>query len=115
MTPTRTVPADYVPAWLRLGGLFNLFTHLAYRQLLWLMFRPLTNAVRRDALGLPPLPMREPFGSMDRRRWPMLYAYSPAVAPRPPDWGDWIHVTGYWFLDRPRDWQPPADLLAFLE
>jgi UDP:flavonoid glycosyltransferase YjiC (YdhE family) len=24
-------------------------------------------------------------------------------------------VTGYWFLDEPADWQPPADLVRFLE
>jgi UDP:flavonoid glycosyltransferase YjiC (YdhE family) len=25
-----------------------------------------------------------------------------------------VYVTGYWFLDRPPDWQPPADLVDFL-
>jgi UDP:flavonoid glycosyltransferase YjiC (YdhE family) len=45
----------------------------------------------------------------------MLYCYSPAVAPKPPDWSESAHVTGYWFLDHPLDWQPPADLLHFLE
>jgi sterol 3beta-glucosyltransferase len=24
-------------------------------------------------------------------------------------------VTGYWFLDRPSDWQPPVDLEKFLQ
>jgi UDP:flavonoid glycosyltransferase YjiC (YdhE family) len=45
----------------------------------------------------------------------MLYCYSPAVVPKPPDWGEHAHVTGYWFLDHPPDWQPPADLVDFLE
>ena len=45
----------------------------------------------------------------------MLYCYSPAVVPKPPDWSEHAHVTGYWFLDRPPDWQPPADLVDFLE
>jgi sterol 3beta-glucosyltransferase len=26
-----------------------------------------------------------------------------------------VHVTGYWFLDRKTDWQPPAELVRFLE
>jgi len=45
----------------------------------------------------------------------MLYCYSPAVVPRPPDWSEHAHVTGYWFLDHLPDWQPPHDLVDFLE
>jgi sterol 3beta-glucosyltransferase len=45
----------------------------------------------------------------------MLYCYSPAVVPKPPDWSEHAHVTGYWFLDHPQEWQPPADLVGFLE
>jgi UDP:flavonoid glycosyltransferase YjiC (YdhE family) len=44
-----------------------------------------------------------------------LFCYSPQVVPRPADWGDFAHVTGYWFLDQPSDWQPSDELLAFLE
>jgi UDP:flavonoid glycosyltransferase YjiC (YdhE family) len=44
----------------------------------------------------------------------MLYCYSPAIAPKPPDWSEQAHVTGYWFLDHPSAWQPPADLVRFL-
>ncbi|MGD2152466.1 MAG: hypothetical protein PVG79_04310, partial [Gemmatimonadales bacterium] len=30
-------------------------------------------------------------------------------------WPDWHHLTGYWFLDRPDDWRPPARVTEFLE
>jgi sterol 3beta-glucosyltransferase len=43
-----------------------------------------------------------------------LFCFSPHVVPRPSDWGDYAHVTGYWFLNRPSDWQPPTDLEEFL-
>jgi len=43
-----------------------------------------------------------------------LFCFSPHVVPRPGDWGPYAHVTGYWFLDHPAGWQPPADLEAFL-
>lgn len=45
----------------------------------------------------------------------MLYGYSPQVLPRPADWGEHIHVTGYWFLDPPIDWRPSPDLVEFLQ
>jgi UDP:flavonoid glycosyltransferase YjiC (YdhE family) len=49
------------------------------------------------------------------RKSPVLYGYSPAVIPRPPDWGEDVHVTGYWFLDAVDDWTPAPELVAFLE
>ena len=35
--------------------------------------------------------------------------------PKPADWSEQAHVTGYWFLDHPSGWQPPAALVRFLE
>jgi UDP:flavonoid glycosyltransferase YjiC (YdhE family) len=82
--------------------------------LIWSRLRHTTNAARRSILGLPDLPLREPFSSLDEKGVPVLDAYSPAVVPRPREWGDWIHVTGYWFLEDPALWSPPEDLVAFL-
>jgi sterol 3beta-glucosyltransferase len=48
-------------------------------------------------------------------RTPTLLGVSPLITPPPPDWGDHIHVTGYWFLDAPADWQPSSALRAFLD
>jgi len=45
---------------------------------------------------------------------PILYGFSPAVVPTPTDWPAFVHPTGYWFLDAPRDWRPPVALSAFL-
>jgi sterol 3beta-glucosyltransferase len=44
----------------------------------------------------------------------MLYGISEQIVPRPPDWGDHIHLTGYWFPADP-DWQPPDGLRRFVE
>jgi sterol 3beta-glucosyltransferase len=46
---------------------------------------------------------------------PMIYGYSPSVIPRPPDWGDYQQITGYWFLDGAQNYEPPAELADFLE
>jgi sterol 3beta-glucosyltransferase len=114
VSPTRAYPAEYVPAGLRLGHSLNLATHLVTRHVLWHVARPWLARACRDVLRLPSLPVREPFGRLDRERQLLLYGYSSAVVPRPPDWGDWIQVTGYWFLDRHPQWRPPSDLVAFL-
>ena len=35
------------------------------------------------------------------------------MLPRPPEWGENIHITGYWYLDTP-GFEPPPALQAFL-
>ena len=69
---------------------------------------------RRDVLKLKPIPWNGPYTRIARERLPTLYGYSPTVVPKPPDWGEWIHVCGYWFLDGAETYQPPAGLIDFL-
>ena len=114
--PTRAFPSPFFPK-LPLGAAYNLWTHSLgdvigrlFAQPLW---RPV-NDFRQAALHLPPLSI----GTFQRRIWeetPVLYGYSPSVVPKPADWPAWVHVTGYWFLPPPVDWQPPAGLVDFLD
>jgi sterol 3beta-glucosyltransferase len=46
---------------------------------------------------------------------PILYAFSPSAYPKPKEWGDFVHVTGFWFLSAPKTWQPEPELIQFLE
>jgi UDP:flavonoid glycosyltransferase YjiC (YdhE family) len=115
VSPTRSRPADVVPRCLPLGESLNLATYHLQRQVLWQIARPFVSGACRDVLGIARLPQLEPFGDLDRRRELLLYAYSAAVAPPPEDWGNWIEVTGYWFLDRTSEWTPPPALAAFLD
>ena len=71
---------------------------------------------RHSSLGLPPWrSYQHMYGAARPSGTPWLFGYSPSVLPKPPDWADHHHVTGYWFLDPPPAWQPPADLLRFLD
>jgi sterol 3beta-glucosyltransferase len=85
-----------------------------FRFLLWNGLRRRTNTARRELLGLPPLPVTEPFSALDRQGVPTFDAYSPAVVPAPPDSRQALHVTGYWFLDDAPGWVPPPSLVDFL-
>ena len=70
--------------------------------------RPL-NRLRRD-LGLPPVG-REGFASSRLNLVPV----SPAVYEPNPHWEPHHRVLGYWFAQDPAGWEPPDELLAFLE
>lgn len=45
----------------------------------------------------------------------ILIPVSSCVFPPNPDWPAHVKMTGYWAARSPRNWSPPADLLAFLE
>lgn len=69
----------------------------------------------REQLGLPKRAARLLPRQRTDARWPILYGYSSAVLPRPSDWRTGIDVVGYWWPARPSGWQPPAELVKFLD
>lgn len=112
-TPTRAFanPAFNLP----LGSWANRLTY-ALLPLLSAPYMGTVNNWRRDTIGLPP---RSRFASetttSNGQPIPALYSYSPHLVPTPSDWPESSVATGYWFLDQQSNWQPPADLLRFLE
>lgn len=46
---------------------------------------------------------------------PSNHHRSPALIPKPSDWGDHINVTGFVFLDQTKDYKPPDELQKFLD
>ncbi|WP_264319343.1 glycosyltransferase [Rhizobium terrae] len=103
-TPTGEFPSPMLP-FASLGP-FNRMSHTFAINGARLLFAKDLKAWRATTLGLP--------GKTARKRVAgTLYAYSPAVLPKPTDWGPDVLVTGYWFLDRP-DWQPNEALEFFL-
>ena len=111
---TRTQSNPVLPS-LPLGNGYNQLTHLLVEQFWRQLLGRISNAWRRARLDLPPIPLHKwPYTQLHGQPVPRLYGHSPVVAPKPADWGEQTCVTGYWFLDRPTDWQPPADLARFL-
>jgi UDP:flavonoid glycosyltransferase YjiC (YdhE family) len=114
LMPTRHEPMLAFPS--ALSGLpgYNALTHWLAYQLVWQGYRPAVNRWRRCALGLSRAPLWGYTRWMEERRVPVLNGFSPQVVPRPPDWDENVHVTGYWFPEE-LDWQPPEGLRAFLD
>ncbi|MFC1846699.1 glycosyltransferase [Chloroflexota bacterium] len=115
MSRSRYFPAVWSPGWLKLGGCGNRLSHVAVEQVFWQVFRRAANRWRKEVLDLAPIPFGGPFGKPDWQRQSFLYGYSPCVIPKPPDWAQWLHITGYWFLPPDPNWQPPNELVDFLE
>ncbi len=110
--PAQIVPLPPAGPW---SPAYNRLSYWLAENVFWQLGRGVMNRARRTVLGLPPLPWG---GMVDRgfaARNPFLYGFSEHVLPRPPEWPANVHVTGYWFLDTPADYQPPAALARFLE
>ncbi|HEV2516116.1 MAG TPA: glycosyltransferase [Devosia sp.] len=106
-TPTRQFASPMVP--FRSVGPFNPLTHTVMAEGAEAIFRKMIAEWRSSELNLP----KKPANKLKPRA--TLYAYSPSVLPSPSDWPDDVVVTGYWFLEEERRWQPDPALQAFLD
>ena len=95
------LPLAEPPEWLPVHGLYNLFTSCFRRHdALANVAADSQRAPAREVLDLPPLPLAGP--GRDFLKPPLtLDGYSSLVVPKPHDWPDNHHLTGYWFLDAP--------------
>jgi sterol 3beta-glucosyltransferase len=114
MHPTKAFPHPLTQIGSPSNGMLNLFTYFLAGTFSWQSLLPTLNRMRRQILDLPPLPFWAMYREIFKQQLPVLYGYSPTILPKPPEWGDNIHITGYWFLDRPFGWQPSAELVRFL-
>ena len=112
--PTRAFPnvsmANVPP------GPLSYFSHWFATQVFWYGGNTGYGPARRANPEIDyPEKLYYPFDEDPRRlRTPLLFAYSPNILPRPSNWEEHIHVTGYFFLDE-QEYQPPVELSSFLE
>ena len=106
MMPTRAFASPFLPP-RRLPGFVNRASHRLVLAMMWRAFRGAINDARRDVAHQPPR----------RREWdgyPILFAISPTLVPRAPDWPERVYVTGYWWAPSMTPFVPDAALERFL-
>jgi UDP:flavonoid glycosyltransferase YjiC (YdhE family) len=112
-TPTKAFSGVLFPR--PVPRALNRFSHHLVRQIMWQGFRTADKQARQQVLGLPPTSFWGPYQAEPLQHTPILYGFSPSVIPKPADWDENTHVTGYWFLDSAPDWTPPSALVEFLQ
>jgi sterol 3beta-glucosyltransferase len=112
LSATAAYPPAVLGAW-SAGPFGNRFTSDAGAWLLDRLYGGVIAGFRRD-LGLPQASARALRKARTRLEWPVLYGYSPSVAPRPTDWRPGLQVVGYWWPVPIADWRPPKLLTDFL-
>jgi UDP:flavonoid glycosyltransferase YjiC (YdhE family) len=113
MNRTTRFPLQPSPIFGTWNGIYNWTTMVVAQQLFGQIFKKQMNRWNKK-LGLPPMPAGGFYSLADRENIPVLYGYSPTLVPKPRDWRDNTHVTGFWYLGAPKGWTPPEGLLRFL-
>lgn len=114
-TRTRAYPHAFAVPSKKAGGNYNYMSYVIFDQMFWRASAFQINRWRKKLLGLKPTS----FDKLEQHKVPFIYNFSPSLVPRPLDWFEWIHVTGFWFLDNPdnsssKKWEPPVDLVEFI-
>ncbi|KAF2268463.1 hypothetical protein CC78DRAFT_551316 [Lojkania enalia] len=110
-TRTRTYPHAFSVLEKKMGGSYNNVTYIAFDTMFWTAISSQMNKWRRRELGLQNTSQTK----MQANLRPFLYNFSQYVVPAPIDWPDWVRVTGYWFLDEGDNYEPPRDLVNFID
>ena len=117
LTPTGEFPSVLAPLpQIPMAGWINRTSHRLTQQMMWqMMFRAADNQARTQVLQMARAPFWGPFAELQRQTQLILYGFSPQVIQPPADWPKNVHVTGYWFLEPPAGWEPPSELVHFLQ
>ncbi|KAJ9246965.1 CAZyme family GT1 [Paecilomyces variotii] len=94
-------------------SLGNLISYHFVEWVTWQGLGDLVNKWRRTVLGLPQIPATEGPNLAETLNVPFTYCWSPALIPKPGDWGPNVDVSGFFFRDPPF-YEPPSELREFL-
>ncbi|KAI5265947.1 UDP-Glycosyltransferase/glycogen phosphorylase [Aureobasidium subglaciale] len=95
--------------------LTNFISYTLVEMLTWQGLGDVINRFRVKDLSLDPISLIWAPGMLTRLRIPYTYCWSPALIPKPKDWGNQISISGFYFLSLASNFTPPADLKAFLD
>ncbi|KAI9607559.1 hypothetical protein KEM48_001507 [Puccinia striiformis f. sp. tritici PST-130] len=94
-TRTKEYPHAFAVPDRKMGSGYNYMTYTVFDQVFWKAMSGQVNKWRKEKLGL----RSTTYEKLEVHKVPFLYNFSPSIVPAPLDWYEWIHVTGYWFID----------------
>lgn len=92
----------------------NFMSYALVEMMTWQGLGDVINRFRERALGLDPISLIWAPGMLSRLRIPYTYCWSPALIPKPKDWGQHISISGFYFLSLASTYTPAPELSEFL-
>ncbi|KAH7311031.1 UDP-glucose,sterol transferase [Rhexocercosporidium sp. MPI-PUGE-AT-0058] len=97
------------------GSMTNEMSYTLVDMMTWQGLGDIINKFRKETLDLGIITQASAVSMLHRLRIPYTYCWSPALIPKPKDWGSHIDISGFYFLSLAPNYQPDADLAAFLD
>ena len=97
------------------ANLTNYISYALIDMLTWQGLGDVINRFRQKSLGLEPISLVWAPGMLQRLQIPHTYCWSPALIPKPKDWGEQISISGFFFLNLASNYTPEPDLKEFLD
>ncbi|KAI9677161.1 MAG: hypothetical protein M1829_002735 [Trizodia sp. TS-e1964] len=92
----------------------NFLSYVLVEMMTWQGLGDVINRFREKSLGLEPISLVSAPGMATRLRIPYTYCWSPALIPKPKDWGSHISISGFYFLSLASSFTPEPALADFL-
>ncbi|KAJ5085215.1 hypothetical protein N7532_009986 [Penicillium argentinense] len=93
----------------------NFVSYAIMEMMVWEGLGDIVNKFRKKVLSLDPLDSITAPSLLPRLRIPFSYLWSPAILPKPKDWGKHIDICGFAFLPAKPDFTPPSEVEEFLK
>ncbi|EFQ25397.1 glycosyltransferase family 28 domain-containing protein [Colletotrichum graminicola M1.001] len=115
-TPTRAFPHPLanIQSTNTDAVMTNYVSYALVEMMTWQGLGDVINRFREKALDLEPMSLIWAPGVLTRLRIPYTYCWSPALIPKPNDWGREIDISGFYFLNLASAFTPEPELAAFL-
>ncbi|KAK5992898.1 Sterol 3-beta-glucosyltransferase UGT80B1 [Cladobotryum mycophilum] len=115
-SPTRAFPHPLanVQSTNAEDAITNYLTYSLVEMMTWQGLGDVINRFREKALDLEPLALIWAPGLLQRLKISYTYCWSPALIPKPNDWGPHIDVAGFYFLNLASSYTPDPALASFL-
>ncbi|KAK7721810.1 hypothetical protein SLS57_005159 [Botryosphaeria dothidea] len=97
------------------SSLTNYLSYALVDMLTWQGLGDIINRFRQRTLHLEAVSSMAAPGMLHRMRVPYTYCWSPALIPKPRDWGNFLSISGFYFLSLASNYTPEPELAAFLE
>lgn len=94
-TRTKEYPHAFAVPDRKMGSSYNYMTYTLFDQVFWKAMSGQVNKWRKEKLGLK----STTYEKLEVHKVPFLYNFSSTIVPTPLDWFEWVHITGYWFID----------------
>ncbi|MBW0480339.1 hypothetical protein O181_020054 [Austropuccinia psidii MF-1] len=104
-TRTKEYPHAFAVPDHKMGGGYNYMTYTVFDQVFWRAMSGQVNKWRKETLGLKSTSWEK----LEAYKVPFLYNFSPTIVPPPLDWFEWVHITGYWFIEENNHTTKQAD------